>query len=264
MKLKRVVRLAALIAIVGLFTSTIQADDEAYKLPEKADAAVITLDYPGGQIQRVSDEPVLEIRANGVVILGNPWGQSERIETKISAEELQQLLKEILKTHEFFELDSAKMKAAVQASQAGGLRFSVADGATTVVRVETADKQHELKYYVLRMDAQKYPDIKSLQHLRAIEELLSHRMHLIRAGGPEGVAEKLKIANEALAKEFPDAKPFTADDLAFAYKYARGNQRISFARTKKNDAGRDQTTVAVNITYAVDSKTPEVSVRGKP
>ena len=108
----------ATFAIVGVLASTVQADDEAYKLPEKADAAVITLDYAGGQIRRVNEEPVLEIRANGVVVLGNPWGHSERIETKITEENLM-----IAKKQQKTKISSRTLLLQDQAEARGKTRF---------------------------------------------------------------------------------------------------------------------------------------------
>jgi hypothetical protein len=159
------------------------AEPKDIPLPKDPKAAVITLDYRGGFTPpRRSEDPYLVIRADGSVIVTDPFGQQKTVETRLAAKDLQALLRFAIVDNNFFGFDAAKVAAAVKAEQAKkGPGLAIADAATTIIRISADGKANEAKYYALGMAANQYPAVKELGQLRAIEQKLMAVMKDARA-----------------------------------------------------------------------------------
>jgi RNA polymerase sigma factor (sigma-70 family) len=208
------------------------------KLPADPKAAVITLDHQGGRIRRVRDEPRLLIRADGAIIVGDPFGLGGRCESKMSARELQDLLHFIIKDRDFFNIDSAKIRQAVAdevKKSAGGIK--VGDGQTSIFRVEADGRNHEVSYYALDTYASYYKNVKELGRLRDIQARLERIRSVAVAGGSQAIAQDLKLANESLQKEHPKVAPLTLDDLQHVARTREGKTVLTFFRKETKDDG---------------------------
>ena len=240
----------------------------AYELPKDPKAAVLTLDFTGGVgPPRQNDEPTLVIRADGTAIVGNPWGQQKRMEVKLEKAQVQALLWFALEKNKFFDLDAAKLKGEVMEAQQkkGGLGFAIADAATTTIRIHANGKEHEVQYYALGMAANQWPQVKGLASLHAIEKKLNQVRSEIYAGGPAGVAERLKLANAELKAKHPDAAPLTANDLQTAWQLANGQTTVAFMR--QSEADGKITTINAQVAEAEKGPakvTVNVNVRETP
>jgi hypothetical protein len=183
------------------------------KLPADPKAAVITFDHMGGGIRRVNNDPVMIIRADGTVTVSDPWGLGGAAESKISARELQDLLRFIIRDKEFFDFDQAKVQKQMDEEMRKGPAIAVRGAYTTIVRVQADGRDHEARYYALSTFANQYPKVKALGQLRDVEARLQRVQMTAVAGGGETLAADLKLANERLVKEHPRARPLALDDL---------------------------------------------------
>ncbi len=216
--------------IAALLLGASAARGQAVDLPRDPKAVVITLDHQGGGMKRADPEPVLAIHADGSVVVGNPFAIGKRVEAKIPVAEVQALLRYIVQEQHFFDFDEAKAKAAIADEvKKKGMGIGVGGASTTVIRVKTAAKEHEAKYYGLAAFAQHYKDIKALTQLAAVERRLQRVMYESLAGGPNTIAKLLAVANERLKKDYPDARPLTTADLEFARWHA-GDLTVRFFR----------------------------------
>jgi hypothetical protein len=183
------------------------------KLPADPKAAVITFDHMGGGIRRVSNDPVMIIRADGTVTVSDPWGLGGAAESKLSAQELQNLLRFIIRDKEFFDFDQAKVQKQMDEEMRKGPAIAVRGAYTTIVRVQADGRDHEARYYALSTFGNHYAKVKALGQLRDVEARLQRVQMTAVAGGGAAVAADLKLANERLLKEHPRARPLTLDDL---------------------------------------------------
>lgn len=160
------------------------AEPQEIPLPKDAKAAVISLDFRGGFTPpRKSNDPYLVIRADGSMTVTDPFGQQKTVEGKLSAKDLQELLRFAVRDNDFFGFDAAKVAAAVKAEQAKkGPGIAIADAATTIIRINADGKEHEAKYYALGLAANQHPAVKQLGQLRAIEQKLQNVMKGVRDG----------------------------------------------------------------------------------
>jgi hypothetical protein len=224
--------LTLLLATLLLDAAAVQGQDKVpIELPGDATTAVITFDHIGGGILRKDKEPQLIIRANGAVVIGDPYGLGKRVETKIPVAQLQALLRFIVQEQHFFDFDEAKVKAAIQEEmKKKGVGIAVGGGSTTVIRIKTAAKEHEARYYALGTFAKQYKDIKALAQLEAVEQRLTRVVNESVAGGPEEIAKLLALVNDRLKKEYPDAPPLTAAELQSARWQGQDTLIVRFFR----------------------------------
>ena len=209
-----------------------QGQDKApIELPKDPTTPVITLDFQGGGILRKNQEPHLVIRADGTVTVGDPYGVGSRIETRIPVAEVQALLRFAIRDQHFFDFDDAKVKAAIaEIQKKKGIATRVTGASSTIVRIKTAVKEHEAKYYALSTVANQYKEVKELGQLLAVEQRLSRVKNEAIAGGSAEVVKLLTLANEHLRKEFPDAQPLTPSDLQSARWQGEDTLIVSFFR----------------------------------
>lgn len=241
----------------------------AVALPSDPQSPVIVLDFADPQTAKKTAEPFLTIRADRSVILGGD-GQSKRIETKIAAEELQELLRVAVHDNRFFAIDGGKLSEAVRQAEAKK-GVSSRSGAATVLRIQANAKQNDVRCDALPSRARACPDIKELQQLASIQQRLERLATWIHAGEKAGVEAALKSANEQLKKQFPEAPALTADDLQSAQQRADGHseltlerRRISdkdpfsfvYARVQKATDGEAKVVVRANLGVAPEAKPP--------
>jgi hypothetical protein len=232
---------AAAVALVVMSAAFASAAAKKHTLPADPKTPVIVLEFQGGFTPpRKNNEPALTIRADGTAILGAPFGMRKRIEHELGEERLQELLRYILDEKKLGEFNAKDVQGEIrQIQQAkGGLGLHVADAATTSVRVNADGKEMEAKYYAVGMVARQYPEVEPLAALYDVQRHLQGVMNEIYAGGPEGVARLVKMANEALKQEASAVPGFTAEHLTSATRMADGRLSAHFSRTEELEGDR--------------------------
>ncbi|MFO0825543.1 MAG: carboxypeptidase-like regulatory domain-containing protein [Gemmataceae bacterium] len=150
-------------------------------LPKDPNAVVVRLDYVGGYTPpRKTNDPYLEILADGRVTLTDPFGSKSTVRTKISHENLLNFVTFAVKENHFFELDSAAIRQTIQAEVKKKKVPTVTDLPTTVITIRTADRSHEVRCYAPDFYAGQLPDLKDLQRLEAVHRRLAKYMDSLR------------------------------------------------------------------------------------
>jgi len=118
---------------------------------------------------------------------------------KISVGELEALLRFALHDQEFFDFDESSVKTTIRDRyQSDGKVTDSNDATTTGFNIQTAVRNHEVRWYRLAKSAWDFPDVERLSQLQAVEARLSHVFYVVLAGGQERVeavaAEMDKLA----------------------------------------------------------------------
>jgi hypothetical protein len=242
--------------VIALFASTAEARQApSFDLPVDPSIPIITLNYVGGltELPRQSINPVLTIRADGSVTISDALGRTKDIETSISGEEVQELLRFSLKEQSFLDFNTGDALQAIAAQNALCGRFiRVAEGATTVIHIRTADMDHEGRFNSLGVFAEIYPGVKPLHQLWSIEKKLSRFMEEVKAGGKDSVATAAEQAT-SFVKQQQNPVTFHMEDLQRTVMTPDGRRMLEF----KHDS-EDGTTISVNVEYKSDQP-PSIS-----
>jgi hypothetical protein len=159
------------------------------------------------------------------------------IESKLSSRELDELLRFAIHDQDFFQFDPAEVQAALRDEyQSDGSLHDPTDATTTSLRIQTADREHEVTWSRLTYSAFKFAKVKRLTQLYAVDMRLRHTFNVTKAGGTQGVEAIVKQANQLLHPtyaRYPHLPPFTGEDLVGVTPLANGGgTRFTFARYK--------------------------------
>jgi hypothetical protein len=149
----------------------------------------------------------------------------------LPAGQLQELLRFAVIDQRFFEFDADAVQRAVRAEQqrAGGT-FNIFDGGTTVIRVRTGDKEHEVSYYALTYYARIYPAVPDLGRLVAIETKLQGIADSLGRGVRERVNMALDQANQAIKEQRPELPALVLADYRRTVLSEGGRRTVEFGR----------------------------------
>jgi hypothetical protein len=166
-----------------------------HRLPADPKAVVVHWRSEGGLAGEASG-PDLTLRADGTVTLGPRFGHGRAVEGRITAAELQELLRFALDENAFFSFDpvqvarqledSAERARASPQGEAlavpGGPPYM--DAGTTTILIAADGRRHEVSYHGLFAAAREHPESRPLAQLRAIElRLLDLAQQIATAAG---------------------------------------------------------------------------------
>jgi hypothetical protein len=213
-------------AVVGFcliaFLSAMAQTSVPMALSADPSATVITLDWLGywQSLSRKNPNPALTIRKDGTVVVTDPTGVLGDLQGKLSLAELQDLVKFVVQEKDFFAINAADISSGIAAEETrAGQRVVISDAGVPVIRIKTADNEKEVRFYALafyarRFPLNRFPSMKALDNLNAIEQKLTRIAEDVKGGGKSGVAAGLADANAYLARERPNLPLFTADDYS--------------------------------------------------
>jgi hypothetical protein len=158
-----------------------------HTLPTDSEAIVIQWRTIGGLSIYRDNTADLTIYANGKTIVGPRFSQGKIVESRLTPDQIQQLLSFVVDDNEFFSFDAKAVEEAVNealeqrretSQEAGAIAVPLGppyiDAGTTIILIAADGKHHEVRYQGLFFAAQDFPEIGTLQHLRSIElKLLS-------------------------------------------------------------------------------------------
>jgi hypothetical protein len=167
-----------------------------HQLPADPKAVVIQWRSGGGLAGEGSGRD-LTLRADGTVTLGPRFGHGRTREGRISAAELQDLLRFALDQNAFFAFDPAQVARQLEASSAArtparppGEALAVPagppymDAGATTILIAADGRRHEVSYHGLFAAAREHPESRPLAQLRAIElRLLDLAQQIAAAAG---------------------------------------------------------------------------------
>jgi hypothetical protein len=241
-------RVSAVLILLVVFTAK-SSQVPIYDLPVDPSVPIITLNYVGGvtELPRQNINPVLTVRADGSVTISDALGRSKDIETSISGEDVQELLRFSLKEQSFLDFNTGDALQDIAAQNAlCGRSIRVEAGSTTVIHIRTADVDHEGRFNSLGAFAEIYPGVKSLHQLWTIERKLNDLMEELKAGGKDAVATAAEQAT-AFVKQQQNPATFQVGDLQRTVMTPDGHRMLEFRQDRD-----DGTTISVNVEYKSD------------
>jgi hypothetical protein len=141
-------------------------------LPKDPKALVLTFDPGAGGFVRKGPAPYLKIQADGAVAVTSLFDGSKK-ESKLTAQELQDLLRFVIQENDFFNVTAAKIDAAIKDAAGKGPFIAVGGAGTSVIRVEAGGKKHEVSYRGAGAYLRTYPKARPLAQFVAVEKRLS-------------------------------------------------------------------------------------------
>lgn len=148
-----------------------------YQLPSDPGAEIIRFDSLGGMLPRQGEQPLLSIKADGSLIIAGAWTGAESRRMRLGSSDLQALLSFIIAEKQFLKIEPADIKQQMTDSQRQeGRLFAIADAATTLIAVELPAYRHRVEFYAVDWAARQFPEIASLQNLRAVQNRLKALM----------------------------------------------------------------------------------------
>jgi len=158
----------------GCWAGDKKPDDSkpAIVLPKDPKAVVLSYDPGAGGFIRKGPPPYLRIQADGQVTVTNLHDGAKK-ESKLTAKQLDELLRFVIQDKDFFKVTEAKIADAIKAAAANGPFIAVGGAGTSVIAVQANGKKHEVSYRAASAYLQAYPKIEILARFVAIEKRLS-------------------------------------------------------------------------------------------
>ena len=256
------VRQHFLSAVILCFAAALRLsaqDQVAIELPKDGSTTIVVLDFRGGYgPQRKNQEPVFTIYADGNATLVDPMNERPTMKYRLSALEVENLLRDIVNESDFFNINHAEISFAMEEeNRKTGRSMSINDASTTIIRVKTADHEQELRFYALGFWADRYPTIKRLQQLFDVQKRLERAIAELRPGVREAIVVDLNAANKVMRREHPDLPELSLNDFA-----SHGDE-TSGVRTRFFRRQRDRSTLSVTVTSS-PGLPPQITIEIKP
>jgi RNA polymerase sigma factor (sigma-70 family) len=222
------------------------AEEGPAVLPTDPRAEVLLYDIRRTDLPRQTEGARLCLTADGTVTAHDPYGSGGSATARLSAGELQGLLRFVLREHRFNALDR------------GSLEGPGRSGAATVsLEVQADGRKHALR---CPDPAHLDPHVPEAGHLRAISERLEKLAGWAYAGGHEGVSAALEHVNRQVSRDFPEAPRLSADDFQLARPCADGNTEVVFERRGVAPDGNPYSFVYARLEVPKEGK-PQVTVK---
>ncbi|MEX0704929.1 MAG: hypothetical protein WD069_22710 [Planctomycetales bacterium] len=219
---------SGILAVLGTVAGCAgQEDDsppsEADRIPDALfePGPVILLRYRGGDAPPSSDEPSMVIHADGRVALGSTAFRRsglKRLETTISREELRELLHFILVEQNLAEYDAERVRWDLAATRKADAKAPENPAPVELV-IDADGKRIEARHEI---DDLTRPNIALVVlQVAEVRNRLERLRNEIYAGGPEGIARYVAMANAAV---LPGQRQATT--IAEAWELADGERTV--------------------------------------
>jgi RNA polymerase sigma factor (sigma-70 family) len=209
----------------------------AARIPLPTDPSAVVLRLESVDDKRGEVRHRLTVRADGRLeaLAGPPDGPAATIRGRLAGEELQDLLRFIVRGQEFFAFDAGALDRDLRREYVyDGKLDSPYDPLTTNIRVRLADREHEASWHQLASASVFFPDEKRLQQLHHVEQRLHNVLLVQVAGGAPQVQPLADWTTRRLRDTYPRLAPFTAADLSGHAPEADGTGvRMTFGRGNK-------------------------------
>jgi hypothetical protein len=176
-KRSTVVVISLLAFLVGVVGSPSGAQDKKagepkIVLPKDAKAVVLSYDPGAGGFIRKGDAPYLKIQADGQATVTNVH-DAAKAETKLTAKQLDELLRFVILEKKFFDVTEKKINDAIKDAAGKGPFIAIGGAGTAKITIEANGKRHEVSFRGASSYLQAYPKADVLPHFVAIEKRLN-------------------------------------------------------------------------------------------
>ena len=192
---------------------------------------LITFDRFGGlRVPPPADwkpTPLLTVLPDGTIRSGSDRPGIVPREGKLTREQLYQLLDFVVKQNDFYQADTASIKAEMENA---GNRIRIADALTSKFTVNLKRGSHTVEVYALMFNVDQYPGIPVLRRLLAIEKRLKLEYALVQIGNDAAVKKILDAVNQELKQKRPDMKPFQRQDIIYGLRKSNGDLVVNLMK----------------------------------
>ena len=176
-----IVILSCLVVALGIMAQERNPNEPKIVLPKDAKAVVISYDPGAGGFIRKGEAPYLKIQADGsVTVTGLHDGVKK--EAKLSAQELDELIRFMVYDKKFFDLTEKKITDAITTAAGKGPFIAVGGAGTTKINVEANGKKHEVSFRAASAYVQAYPKVELAPLYVAIEKRLGDYARSVEKG----------------------------------------------------------------------------------
>jgi glucose/arabinose dehydrogenase len=140
--------------------------------PKDPKAVVLTYDPGAGGFIRKGQPPYLRIQADGQVTVTDLHDGSIK-EGKLTAKELEDLLRFVVQDQDFFNVTAAKIDDGIKEAMGKGPGIAIGGAGTSVIMVQANDKKHEVSYRGASAFLQTFPKVEVLGRFVAVEKRLA-------------------------------------------------------------------------------------------
>jgi hypothetical protein len=151
----------------------------SHALPDDPRAPILVWRSSGGLREPGSEGPDLTIRADGSCAVGERFGGTGGVETRLSPRRVQELLNVAIDDARFFDIDAAEIDAQIEAVRRRRSKSEATvsmplgppyvDAGTTYIMVAADGRRHEVVVHGLSAAAREYREVEALARLRSIE-----------------------------------------------------------------------------------------------
>ncbi len=219
-------------ALALLFVATLPTlAGHAVELPDDPNAVVLSMDFRGGRVPRISDDPTVSIFADGRVAMPRIYAHDRSYADRISISELRELLRFTLEEVRFLDYDEAVVAARRAAIPGEAQWIHAPHHESTEIALALPGVAKTVRYVGLSPR----PKLAETQAFVALRERIEQIMAIAQLGGREEAREWVALANQKLAIEAPDAAPLTLTDLISGTIRTDGSLFVQFERLAMKD-----------------------------
>jgi hypothetical protein len=206
----------------------------------------------------------VSILADGTVLVPDPQDAARSLRGRLSPEELQALLSEVVDTQRLLECDTEALSRSLQnASRQTGLAWRIPLADTTVIRVRRHGRRHEVRCPAAELLEERFPGVEDLRRLCRVQRRLQNIRLVVLVGGPREAERLTAMANQELRRRGVDGVELTPSDLQQVLGDGDGFRFVQFQRCETESPQEGEAQCLVSITETPDGP-PRVSVTPLP
>jgi hypothetical protein len=207
-------------AAVGL------AAEPTWSLPDNPQAVVIELQLETAAGQPVTD--VVVVRRDGSFTVGEARS-TQPIQSRLTEDELQELLGEIIEREQALELTSASLSAKIQAEgRRTGKDWRIRNASGTIVRISLAGRTHEIRCSSPELLRTRLPGVSELDRVCAIQRRLENIAAVAQVGGLAEAQRLAALATDEWRRQNGPAVQITHRDLLHVRGSAGDLRQVQF------------------------------------
>lgn len=241
------------------------AQDAEAVLALPADPQTIVMELAFEEPENAGVAERVTIRADGEIALTGGTLQSKSVTGRLTAEDLQSLLQEVVHTSRILDCETEAIAAAVEREgRRSGRDWRIRNAATTVIRIRLKDVEHEIRCPAAELLVERFPGIDQLERLCTVQRRLQNVRAVTEVGGAEEAERLAKIAAAEWSSDSGMAQQVSSRELLHVRDAGDGLRQVQF-RIDPPPAEDGSIGESVVITIFETPKTlPRVSITPLP
>lgn len=232
-------------------------------LPVDQQTIVLELTFEEPENATVAER--VTIRADGKISLTGGPLQGNPVAGSLNAEDLESLLQEVVHTARILECETAAIAAAVEREGRRTSRdWRIRNAATTVIRVQLKDIEHEVRCPAAELLVERFPGIDQLERLCAVQRRLQNVKAVAQVGGADEAERLAKIAAAEWSGDSGAMQQVTSRELLHVRDAGDGLRQVQFRiDPPPSEDGSAGESVVITI-FETPKSLPRVSITPLP